>query len=235
MRFLHIDDDALKDLARAFRAGAKVMPRARLGDGSWQFEDDALAALRTKIKAGKKTFREVYGPPLYGIKTGLNEAFIVSSEQRDALVKRDPRSAELLVPFLRGENIERWCVEGEGLFIINTPKGKVRIDDYLAIRDHLLPFKPELEARATKQEWFELQQAQLAYQEKMKAGKLIMPDMSQGPKFSYDESRSFCGNTVYFVPSNDFDLALANSRLAWMYLLVKRKRFEEESGVYGCS
>ena len=87
--------------------------------------------------------------------------------------RADPKSAELLKPFLRGENIKRWRVEPEGLFLINTPKGKVDIDDYPAIRDWLLPFKPELEKRATKQEWFELQQAQLAYQPRLAAPKIV--------------------------------------------------------------
>jgi hypothetical protein len=71
----------------------------------------------------------------------------VSRERRDELVAGDPRSAELLVPFLRRENIKRWRVESEDLFLINIPKGKVRIDHYPAIRDHLLPFKDKLEAR----------------------------------------------------------------------------------------
>jgi hypothetical protein len=170
-------------------------------------------------QGGQKTLGEVYGPPLYGIKTGLNEAFIVSRERRDELVARDARSTELLVPFLRGENIKRWRVESEDLFLINIPKGKVKIENYPAIRDHLLPFKPALEARATKQEWFELQQPQLAYQAQMRAIKIAMPDMSQGPKFAYDDSGSLCGNTVYFVPSEDSGLlALANSRLAWVHI-----------------
>ena len=37
--------------------------------------------------------------------------------------------SELLKPFLRGENIKRWRVEPEGLWLINTPKGKVDIED----------------------------------------------------------------------------------------------------------
>lgn len=147
LRFLNIKSDVPEDLARAFRADAQAMPRARLGDGSWQLEGDRRAALRAKIKARKKTLGEVYGPPLRGIVTGLNEAFIVSRERRDELVARDARSAELLVPFLRGENIKRWRVESEDLFLINIPKGKFKIDDYPAVRDHLLPFKPALEAR----------------------------------------------------------------------------------------
>jgi hypothetical protein len=111
------------------------MPRTRLGPGSWQFEDDALARLREKIVKGRRTLGEVYGAPLYGIKTGLNEAFIVDTGTHDRLVKEDKNSAELLKPFLKGENIKRWSVESEGLFLINTPKGTVDIDKYPAIRN----------------------------------------------------------------------------------------------------
>ena len=55
LRLLNIKSDVPEDLSRTFRAEAKAMPRARLGGGSWQFEDDKLAALRAKIKVGKKT------------------------------------------------------------------------------------------------------------------------------------------------------------------------------------
>ncbi len=216
LRFLNIKSEVPEDLSRTFRSEAQTMPRARLGDGSWQFEDDKLAALRAKIKAGRKTLGEVYGPPLYGIKTGLNEAFTVSRERRDELVARDARSAELLVPFLRGENIKRWRVESEDLFLINIPRGKVRIEDYPAIRDHLLPFKPALEARATKQEWFELQQAQLAYQEAIKAPKVIWPQFLNQPEFCFDKTGLYPINKAYFFSVNDLALAgYLNARVLW--------------------
>jgi len=164
LSFLKIDDELPDDIGAFFAAKSQKMPRKRLGSGSWQLEDDALARLRKKIVAGKKTLGEAYGAPLYGIKTGLNEAFIVDTSTRDRLVKQDKKSAELLKPFLKGEDIKRWRVESEGLFLINTPRGKVDIDKYPAIRDWLLPFKSDLEKRATAQEWWELQQGQLAYQ-----------------------------------------------------------------------
>ena len=56
--------------------------------------------------------------------------------------------------------------------------------DYPAIRDWLLPFKPELEKRATKQEWWELQQAQLAYQPAFSKPKVIWPQFMNKPEFS---------------------------------------------------
>jgi len=63
LSYLTLKDSVPEDLAGAFAAGAKAMPRARLGAGSWRFEGDALAALRDKIAGGRKTLGEVYGPP----------------------------------------------------------------------------------------------------------------------------------------------------------------------------
>jgi hypothetical protein len=230
--------DALpNDLEAEFASKARTMPRTRLGHSSWQLEAAPLAKLRDKIVKGKKTLGEVYGPPMRGIVTGLNEAFVIDQITRDRLVEQDPKSADLLKSFLRGENIKRWRVEPEGLFIINTPKGKVDIDDYSAIRDWLLPFKPELEKRATKQEWFELQQAQLAYQPSMSEPKLVWAHFQDEPSFVVDRSGALLNNKCFFVPSDDFCLlALLNSRCFWFQLTsmarIKRGGYVEAEAQY---
>lgn len=207
-----------KDLDAEFIAKSQAMPRARLGATSWQFESAPLAKLRDKIVIGKKTLGEVYGAPLYGIKTGLNEAFIIDQATRDRLVKQDKKSANLLKPFLRGDNIKRWRVESEGLFLINIPIGQIDINDYPSIRDWLLPFKPQLERRATKQEWFELQQAQLAYQPAFSGAKIVYPIISQGPKFTSDNSGSFINDKTFMLPLHPELLSFLNSKLIWFIL-----------------
>ncbi len=219
LHYLTLKDALPDDLGRAFSANARTMPRARLGAGSWRLEGDALAALREKIANERKTLGEVYGPPLYGIKTGLNDAFVIDTPTRDRLVKADAKSADLLKPFLRGENIKRWRVEPEGLWLINTPKGKVNIDDYPAIRAWLKPFRKEAEKRATKQEWWELQQAQLAYQPQFSSSKIVYPDITDGSNFSLDETALFVDCTVFFVPdADDALLAYLNSSVPWFFL-----------------
>jgi hypothetical protein len=219
LKFLKIDGDLPKDLDAAFAAQATAMPRIRLGSGSWQFENDALARLRDKIVQGRRTLGEIYGAPLYGIKTGLNEAFIVDQATRDRLVARDAKSAALLVPFLRGENIKRWRVEPQGLFLINTPKDKVDIEDYPAIRDWLLPFKRRLEQRATRQEWFELQQAQLAYQPAFSTPKIIYGHFAQDRIFAFDTESYYSNDKSYFIPNATHQLlAFLNSKLAWSFI-----------------
>lgn len=215
LRFLHIRGSIPEELSRTFELGAVAMPRSRLGRESWQFEDDAPAQLRAKLRMGRPTLRDVYGPPLYGIKTGLNAAFVVNKATRDRLAV-DEAHAALLVPFLRGEDVKRWRVESEGLWLINIPKARVLIDDYPAIRDYMLPFKEGLEKRATKQEWFELQQAQFAYQARMRVPKIIYPHFAVAPSFAMDEIGYFSNDKTYFIPGGDwFLLALLNSPVLW--------------------
>ena len=218
LRFLAVTDKAPEDIGREFARRSTSMPRARLGKGSWQFEDDALAALRAKITGGRKALGEVYGAPLYGIKTGLNEAFVIDRATRDRLVGADPKSADLLKPFLRGENIKRWRIESDDLFLINTPRGQVDIEAYPAVRDWLLRSKDALEKRATKQGWWELQQAQLAYQPFFSKRRFVWPDISPEARVAWDDSSSFLDCTAFFVATDDeWPVAFLNSSLAWFF------------------
>ena len=104
-------------------------------------------------------------------------------------------------------------MESEDLFLINTPRGKVDIDDYPAVRNWLLSYRDKLEARATEQAWWELQQAQLAYQSTFSKPKLVYQDITATNPFTLDESSC--------IPNADLPLlGLLNSRVAWCSLLA---------------
>jgi hypothetical protein len=218
LRFLNLK--ALPpDLSLAFDEAAEPMPRARLTAGSWRFEGDRLDAIRAKMAAGRKTLAEVYGPPLRGIVTGLNRAFVLARDTRDALIARDRRSADLLKPFLIGENLKRWHVESDDLWLIYTPKNRIDIEDYPAIRDHLAPFRERLESRATSQNWWELQQAQAAYAQHFEAPKIMYPSISQGPKFSLVKEPLYSNDKTFMIRSGAPALvAYLGSKPSWLTL-----------------
>jgi hypothetical protein len=219
LQFWKIGEMPADSFADTYADAAKPFPQEALGRGSWELEGDALRALRAKITAGKPTLKEVYGSPLYGIKTGLNEAFVIDTPTKEGLCRDDPRSAELLKPFLEGKDLKRWRAESRGLWIIYIPKNRVRIDDYPAIRDWLLPFKDKLEKRATKQEWFELQQAQEAYSARISQPKISYPHFSSVQLFAFERLGAFSNDKSYFCPSADaFLLALLNSNCLWFIL-----------------
>lgn len=219
LQFWNIDAMPAESFADAFDDAAMPFPQAGLGRGSWELEGEALRALRSKIMSGKPTLKDVYGSPLYGIKTGLNAAFVIDTPTKEKLCAADPRSSELLKPWLEGKDLKRWRAEPRGLWIIYIPKNRVRIDDYPAIRDWLLPFKGQLEKRATKQEWFELQQAQEAYSRPIAEPKISYPHFNSERLFSHEKTGAFSNDKTYFIPSSDlFLLALLNSTVAWFAL-----------------
>ena len=197
-----------RDLTKAFIALSQPMPRTQLGPGSWRLEGDRLAAIRRKMASDRKTLIEVYGPPQRGIVTGLNDAFVVTRETRDAMVARDSCSADLLKPFLMGDNLKRWQVQSDDLWLIYTPKNRVNIEEYPAVRDHLAPFCEPLRQRATKQNWWELQQAQAAYEPSFNTDKVIYPHFNDRPNFSFDDRKFYCNDKSYIIPTRKMDLSL---------------------------
>jgi hypothetical protein len=93
----------------------------------------------------------------YGIKTGFNDAFIISGEKRKELIKQDPKSDEIIRPILRGRDIKRYGYDFADLWLINTHNGikekgikPINVDDYPAIKKHLDRYYPELEKRQDK-------------------------------------------------------------------------------------
>lgn len=213
------DAPHIHQLDEAFSQNALKIPQSNLSVDNWHMGDDALANLRAKLVEGHKTLKAVYGSPMYGIKTGLNEAFVIDRTTRDRLVKADPKSAELLKPFLEGKDLKKWRVEPRDLWLIYIPKNRINIEDYPVIKAHLMPFKEKLEKRATKQEWFELQQAQEAYAPSMEKPKIIYGHFSPSPLFSREADGSYSNDKSYIIPTQDkFLLGLLNSKTVWFLI-----------------
>jgi hypothetical protein len=210
------------NFSTAFSESAQGFPQAKLSDASWELEADGLRALREKIFTGKKTLKDIFGSPQRGIITGLNEAFIIGPDTYTKLITEDARSAELLMPFMMGVNLDKWGESHKQLWILYIPKNAIKIEEYPAIEKHLLPFKSRLESRATKQKWYELQQAQAAYLPTMRGPKIVYNRFLAEPKFHMDTSGRLINDAPYFVPTSDTSLlALLSSNLFWFCIASK--------------
>lgn len=214
------------------------MPQARLGQGSWQLEDETMARLRRKLTQGHPTLKEVYGSPYRGVLTGLNAAFVIDRQTRDRLVSQDPRSEELLKPFLEGKDLKKWQAQPRGLWLIAIPKFWTRRamgthetetvgemdawlwlqQHYTAIAEWLQPFADKGRRRTDKGEyWWELRAC--VYYDEFAKPKIFYPDITDSAKFHLDISGAYSGNTGYFLPVNDlYVLGLLNSSVVWYFL-----------------
>ncbi|MDQ5768762.1 Eco57I restriction-modification methylase domain-containing protein [Thiothrix subterranea] len=126
-RFLNVQSRHVSELAGELKDGAFAeMPQNKLSTDGWRLEDERLQALRAKLTKGKRTLKEAYGSPLYGIKTGLNEAFVIDKATRDKIVAANPQSLERMKPFLEGKDLKQWRAESRNLYLILFPKGWTR-------------------------------------------------------------------------------------------------------------
>ena len=89
----------------------------------------------------------------YGVKTGLNDAFIIDKAKRDELIAADPKSAEIIRPVLRGRDIKRYHYEFADQYLITTHNGyksegidipRIDVNKYPAIKEWLSSFEPKL-------------------------------------------------------------------------------------------
>lgn len=114
---------------------------------SWVILSPIEQSIKKKIEAVGTPLKDWDIQINYGIKTGCNEAFIISTEKRKEILDNcqtedeRKRTAELIRPILRGRDIKRYGYEWAELWLIATfPSRHYNIDEYPAIKQYLLSF-----------------------------------------------------------------------------------------------
>jgi hypothetical protein len=202
-----------------------TIPHQRLTPEAWSLKSDAETSVFDKIvRMGTPLSKYVEGRIFYGIKTGLNEAFMIDNETRMALIAKDKRSAELIKPLVGGEDIRRWVFHNKDLWLIFTRRG-IEIEEYPAIKAHLSNWKAGLTPKKDSSDkvgrkpgrykWYEIQD-DVAYYRIFDSPKIIFPDIAKGPRFCLDTNGNYLANTAYCLGTDDkYLLAVLNSRLFW--------------------
>ena len=217
-----VDMDRLTD--RRFPPDKKVWGHLRHeGDRPWC----ALSA----IERGIMDKIEAIGTPLTewdidiyrGVTTGLNEAFIITSEVRDSLIAEDPHSSEIIKPVLRGRDIHRYQAHWAGLWLIDTHNGygripPINVDKYPSVKTHLNGFYERLVKRYDKGRTpYNLRNC--AYHESFAREKLYWRRVAKRGMFSYVEEELQCVNAVFMLSGKSLKYlcAVLNTKLiSWL-------------------
>ena len=226
-----------------------VIP-SKMGDNGWSLSDEKSSALLIKLKQrGVPLGEYVNGKIFYGIKTGLNEAFVIDGHNRMQLIEKDPKSAEIIVPFLSGRDIKRYVEPTSERFLILIPRGwttkksgGVRdawgwlVKNYPAIAEHLKPYEQAAQKRFDKGDyWWELRACD--YYQEFEKNKIIFPNICKKPEFTFDSNRIFTNQKCFIISLDDkYLLGILNSNLCFflfkMILPKLRGDFYEPSYVY---
>jgi len=214
-----------------------------LDDGGWTLTDAKSQELLKKIQtAGIPLGKYVEGKIFYGIKTGLNKAFVIDETTRKKLIQEDPKSAEIIKPFLVGKDIKRYQPpDSKRKYLIFTRHG-IDISKYPAILEHLKQFKKELMPKPKDfvgdswpgrkpgaYEWYEIQDT-IDYYQEFEKPKIVFPDIAVKPSYTLDSSGFYAANTCYMIIAHDlYLLGLLNSNF---YLYYYQKRLSLIRGGY---
>lgn len=184
------------------------LPAAAIGmNGTWHLASSTAADLLRKMRAAGPTLSEFTRSRVFrGLTTGLNEAFVLDSETRRALLSANPECAEIVKPFAGGRDVSRWRLNPADRWIIVTQIG-VNMRRYPAVMKHLRRFESALVARDDQgDEWWELRPC--TYYDEFPRPKLVSTKVSIEPTFALDGEGHYLGNTSYFVPVSDDALFL---------------------------
>jgi methylase of polypeptide subunit release factors len=179
----------------------------KLNSDPWFIGGDAEQKLKEKIEKLGKPLRDWNIKINYGVKTGLNEAFIIDTKTKEKLCKEDPKSIKILQQILRGKDITKYSYQWADLWLINSNYDTDIPKQFPAVYKHLLAFKNRAEQREDQgQNWWNLRAC--AYYENFSKEKIIWQEMSQQASFAYDQNGIFCIDTARICTGEHIKLLL---------------------------
>lgn len=217
-------------LEQFVKENSMKISRNSLNDDGWSLIDNKKQELLSKLRlAGIPLVEYSKHKIFYGIKTGLNEAFVIDSHTREKLIAEDPQSAEIIKPFLAGRDIKRYRQPVSDKYLILFKNGvtqslfgrlaeenafKRMSERYPVVMDYLNRFSDKAKKRFDKGNyWWELRPCD--YYEEFETPKILLPDIALRCEALLDEKAGFyCANTAYIIPGLTLsDLAILNSKL----------------------
>jgi type I restriction-modification system DNA methylase subunit len=219
------DIEIIKHLPDAVAREGWLQPQHSLRREGWSLEQPEVLTLLEKLRhSGTPLGEHVGGRLYYGIKTGLNEAFVIDQATRDRFIAEDPRSVEIIKPWLRGQDVKRWRTDWANKYLIflqnsgdrdaHNPWGTAKTESaaritfreaYPAIHEHMSKYETPLRERSDQGRfWWELRPCD--YYAKFEKPKIVYPDIAKKPEFAYNSTGAYGGNTMYILPTDELCL-----------------------------
>lgn len=205
----------------------------RLNSKGWVLADEKSLDILDQMKKAGKPFLTYVDKNVYrGIVTGKNEAFVISEEKKNELIKEHESSSELIKPFVEGKDVKAYEKIVPKNFFIFTRRG-VNIEQYPAIKKHLETFKIQLlpkpdswkpkndekwpGRKSGEYKWYEIQDS-IEYYKEFEKVKIIYPSICKQPEFTLDNESLYTNDKCFLIPLNDiFLLGVLNSELTYFW------------------
>ena len=236
--------EELEQIGAALEENGHEVSQHSLDEGPWSFPTIPEAELLQYLRLNPTKVADVLGEHTYrGLLTGLNEAFVIDDSKRAELIESDPRSEEVIWPWIRGRDIHQWQVASSDRYVIvaqnsgdadasNPWSGAETEDEALslfstalpAIHQHLSKWEeypdPQRKERLKglrprgDQGRYWWELRPCTYYWAFDRPKVVWRDVSYLPKFAWDESHAVLGNSGFVsADAPRWFVAYGNSQL----------------------
>ncbi|GAA8600160.1 class I SAM-dependent DNA methyltransferase [Helicobacter pylori] len=235
------------------------MRQNALSTESFIFANATLLDLRDKMESVGTPLKDWDIQINYGIKTGANEAFIITTEKREEILnacktqEERKRTEKLIKPILRGKDIKRYSYEWADLWIIfipwhfpNTNNQKNMEENeqdfsihYPIIYDHLLSHKDKLLKRnkdetGKRYEWYCLQRWAANYYQDFEKEKIVYPCiMAKEPCFVYEEKGFYAPAPANIITGDKTEIKYITALLNSKCIYFAMRKFYMGGGIEG--
>ncbi len=181
--------------------------------------------LAHKIQAAPARLQEVSLEICSGIFVSPKPPYLVNRITRNLLAERDAHSREILKPYIDASDLQAWRVQPRAVWIIDA-YSQIDIQNYPAVYDYLLTFRPILEKRPSVKEhpWYELSRFSPRLRGNMSFPKLLLPGYANSPRCAFDENGFYADHDLFMVlPDQEkvlprFVQGVLGSKTAWFYI-----------------
>ncbi|BAW69578.1 class I SAM-dependent DNA methyltransferase [Helicobacter pylori] len=205
------------------------MRQNALSTESFIFANASFLDLRDKMESVGIPLKDWDIQINYGIKTGANETFIITTEKREEILnacktqEERKRTETLIKPILRGKDIKRYSYEWADLWVIIAKFGSHEFleVEYPTIYNHLLQYKDQLEKRGQcrysrgsqnsnkpypgQHHWLELDNnPRDSYLQEFEKEKIVYGEIVQEPRFYLDNGEYELG--YFYAEATSFIL-----------------------------
>ncbi|MGB1250605.1 MAG: Eco57I restriction-modification methylase domain-containing protein [Candidatus Promineifilaceae bacterium] len=224
--------DILTQLPYQVKELSWEVPQSDFSSSRWTLVHENLKALLEKMnEIGHPLERYVDGQFYRGIVTGADKIFVISHQIRNELIAEDPTSKEIIRPWLRGRDIQKWEIAYNDWFVIFTRRG-IDIDKYPAIKRYLSGYRTQLEPKPKNwpkhkhwegrktgsYQWYEIQD-NIAYYPELEKTKLVYQKFQVAPRFAFDRDAYYVNSAIWMLISDDISLlAILNSTVGWFLI-----------------
>ncbi len=240
-------------------AHSLTMRQNALSTESFIFANASFLDLRDKIESVGTPLKDWNIQINYGIKTGANEAFIITTEKREEILnacktqEERKRTEALIKPILRGKDIKRYSYEWAHLWVIfipwhfpntNNPKNMEENEQdfsihYPIIYSHLLSHKDKLLKRnkdetGKRYEWYCLQRWAANYYQDFEKEKIVYPCiMAKEPCFVYEEKGFYAPAPANIVTGDKMEIKYITALLNSKCIYFAMRKFYMGGGIEG--